>query len=240
MQIKETDVAKAVIAWLKDSKWEVYQEVESDPGYPCPRADIVARMDPVLWVIEVKNSFSLKVLEQAVKWGRYANCISVAVPKKKGQWRSYTAGRRDFESSLCTLLGVGLIEINVRKGFEVKEIIPPKLRRKVAYKQLRSLLKEEQKTWAEAGNADNNYYTPFKATVRDVVGYVSKNRGCTMREVLENVHHHYRSDSTARACLSKFILGGIIGEIEMVRGDKEKRMYLKGDAPNLKQQSVLF
>ncbi len=243
MVVKETEIAKPVTEWLRDSKWEVYQEVESHPGGAGKRADIVAKMDSVLWAIEVKNSFSLKVLEQAMNWTKYAHCVSIAVPKKKGKWRSYKSSRRDFEAHLCKHFGIGLIEINVRKNFEIKETIQPKFRRKVLYKKLRALLKEEHKTWAEAGNAKGGYYTPFKATVRDLVMFVSDHKGCSMSELVKGVTHHYKTNSTARSCISKYILDGIIDEIETVREGKHIRVYLKGQAPKTPErpeQLILF
>jgi len=240
MKIKESDIAKSVVDWLQDHHWEVYQEVEIDPSRTSSRADIVAKMNPVLWVIEVKTSFSLKVLEQAMFWTRYAHRVSIAVPKKKGQWRSYSSGRRDFEASLCKHFGIGLIEINVRKNNQVIESMEPKFRRKVHW-LLKKNLREEHKTWAEAGNDQNKYFTPFQLTVSDLVRFVSLHPGCHLKEAIDNIKHHYRTTSTARLCLSKYIQEGIvIDNIVMVPSGRYKRLYIKGKEPRIPVQLELF
>ena len=76
--MKETDLAKSVIAWLQDLKWEVYQEVQVFSYGPI--ADIVATFGAITWVVETKISFSLKVMSQAEQWTPFSNLVSVAVP----------------------------------------------------------------------------------------------------------------------------------------------------------------
>lgn len=43
MKIKEADLAKKVVVWLIDQKWDVYQEVQGQTHGPC--ADIGEKTD---------------------------------------------------------------------------------------------------------------------------------------------------------------------------------------------------
>lgn len=239
MKIKEADIAKSVVGWLQKNRWEIYQEVGVGSCNDGHRADIVAVMDPVIWAIEVKTSFSLKVLEQALYWKAFAHQVSIAVPKKRGQWRSYTSGRRDFEARLCKHFGVGLIEIDVVRNFEIKESMEPRFQRKIIQK-LKDNLREEHKTWSEAGNDQNDYFTPFKLTVHDLTQFVQQHPGCGLKEALDHIHHHYRTSSTARTCLSKYIRDGIIDSIVMVQSGRYKKLYLKDQEPKKAVQLKLF
>ena len=69
-KITEADLGEKLILWLERNGWEVYQEVQFR-GYG-GIADIVAVRnkpggsgDKIMWIIELKKSLSLKVMEQA-------------------------------------------------------------------------------------------------------------------------------------------------------------------------------
>jgi hypothetical protein len=83
-QIKknENELAKAVIEWLRADSWEVFEEV-APYGAGGPRADIVARRNKIIWIIETKRQFNLEVLEQASNWRFYGHFVSLAVWKPK-------------------------------------------------------------------------------------------------------------------------------------------------------------
>lgn len=49
---------------------------------------------------------------------------------------------------------------------------------------------------------------------------VNREPGIALREALAQVHHHYRTDSTARACLAKWILGGSVPGVRLERDGK--------------------
>ena len=88
-KMKETDIAKPVVSWLQDQGWTVYQEVEvKERG---ARADIVAIIEPKIWVIEVKRSYGLGVLEQALSWRSLSHYVSIAVPRGKRGQRTHLA-----------------------------------------------------------------------------------------------------------------------------------------------------
>lgn len=98
---REEDLGPPVVAWLTAWGWDVYQEVVVGDGV----ADIVATRGPVVWIIELKLSFSLSLLDQAYHRRRYAHRVSVAVPK-------YSRGgsvKLGSTRHICDILGIGLL-----------------------------------------------------------------------------------------------------------------------------------
>ena len=75
-KLTEVDLAKPVISYLEERGWDVYQEVLIYGKI----ADIVATFGKLTWIVEVKTSLSLKLLEQIYAWRGKANFISIAIP----------------------------------------------------------------------------------------------------------------------------------------------------------------
>ena len=192
-------MAKSVVDWLSGSTWEVYQEVQ--PKFGDPVADIVAVQGPLVWVIEVKCSFGFSVLDQANHWKGHANLISVATPPSPADLH--------LKRKILGLMGIGWLGIysDYAGGLRVEERYPPYFHRKIS-KTITSALREEHKTWAMAGNNSSERFTPFKKTCMDILIYIKNHPGCGIKEIVNNVPTHYRSHSTARACLSMWVQQG--------------------------------
>lgn len=206
----ERDLAKQVIAWLADQQWEVFQEVQVLRGSNV--ADIVARRDGILWVIECKLSFGFAVIDQAFEWRDFAHYTSVATPSARG--------RSAFV--LLRHLGIGQLSVGLA---EVHEEIAPRLNRNSLTKHLADALREEHKTWAEAGNATGDHYSPFKSTCRDVLRAVEKQPGITMKELIDKTPTHYHSTATARSALAKWIQLGKVAGVESRREGRHLKLY---------------
>ena len=193
--VKEIEVARAVIVYLADLKWEVFQEVTGAGG----RADIVARQGSIVWIIEVKTKFGLPVIGQAKGWVPHAHLVSVATPSYPGE----------LGKDVCRLFGVGILSASGihSDGSGTTEVLRPRLNRK-PWKI--PMLCEEHKTYAEAGTNGGGYFTPFRRTIRLVEEQVRLHPGITVKTLVDIVDHHYASDSTARQCLAKWIMGGEI------------------------------
>lgn len=216
--MKETDLAKSVIAWLRDLKWEIYQEVQVFSYGPV--ADIVAVLGSVIWVIETKSSLNLDVMRQANNWRPFSNFVSVAVPVLK-----FRDGA--FRYHILDLLGVGLLRVRRNEYFkevEVDELIRPVLNRHTG-SRLKESLREVHKTFAEAGNAEKIRWSPFQQTCSGVKKYVDAHPGATLKEVIDNVKTHYHSTDTARSCISKWAEEGAIRGVKKVRDGKVCRFY---------------
>lgn len=196
-------MAGRVVSWLREMHWDVYQEVTVRG----PRADIVAVRGPLLWIIECKTSLGLSVLEQAWGWRGKAHYVSVATPSTGG----------DFVRNLLSDGGLGLISVGHEFVFEK---IPARLFRRAKADEVRKRLREEHKTFAAAGNAMNRYYSPWRATCDAVARFVRANPGCTIKQLVEGIQHHYLTAANARASLRTWIVEGKVPGVRAVREGK--------------------
>lgn len=220
----EADLARKVIKWLEGHGWDVYQEVE----YRGSIADIVCLCDPKVWVIECKQSLGFAVMEQAMYWRGRANYSSVAVPLVK----RYSRGRV-FAEQVCRSFGLGLIEVgsaSVDYGEQwssggVVERVPPKLYRKSHAESIREVLQPEHKTFAAAGSPTGKRWTPFQGTVQQLTKFVKANPGCSMKEMVDGIRHHYTSASSAKGSLRKWIDAGTIPGIRVEYKGRTPLLY---------------
>lgn len=104
MKIYETDLYKPVHDYLEGLGYNVQGEVKG--------CDLAALMDDDIVVVELKTSFNLKLLAQAVKRQRAADSVYVAIPRPKGG--AGTAGWRDM-CMLLRRLELGLITVATDK-----------------------------------------------------------------------------------------------------------------------------
>ena len=195
----EAKLAAIVIKYLQDLKWEVYKEVKLRRG----RIDMVAVQGTLLWAVECKTTFGLSVLEQAYAWLGDANYVSVATPK-------YVGDR--FRRDLLRHYGIGALHV----GQDCREFVAPVLRRHVG-KAIRCSLHPEQLIMGIPGTSDSDYWTPFRATCRNLREYVSQHPSCTIGEAMPSVSHHYRSDSTAKSSMRIWLQEGKVPGLRLRR-----------------------
>lgn len=206
--MSEQDLAAQVVAWLVDSRWVVYQEVACGSCV----ADIVATQGSLLWVVECKKALSLAVMEQARHWRGCGHLISVATPRA-----SRRAAGRGFAEWALEQAGIGTI---VAGGNFVNEETNARFNRKPSRLDwMRSALREQQKTYAPAGSAHGGHWTPFKETC-DSIRRKLQAEGAPMRlkDLIDSIHTHYRSPSTARACLRHWIEQGKVDGVRLAEG----------------------
>lgn len=208
----EQELAAKVVSWLSEFEWTVYQEVRVG-GYG-PIADIVATRGPILRVIECKMSFTATLAEQALRHKTFAHYVHVAVPSKQIDKKGSFALER-----LLMHEGIGLLNITPTY---ISEWRKAKFFRKAFVEDIRRHLKEEHKTYAAAGNAKNQYWTPWRSTCDNWKRYVEQHPGCTLKEIISNEGHHYASDVTARTAMAKWITAGKVKGITCVRDKKNK------------------
>lgn len=198
----EQELARSVVAWLQAQHWDVYEEVST--GYGGARADIVAVQGGLSWIVETKMTLSLALMAQAVDWAGWANFVSVAVPFGR------SSRGRALAMRLLRERGIGIIEAG-ELGY-VTHSAPAKVRR--VRRGLADILCEGHKTMAEAGSAHGGYHTPFAATCRAARDFVRQHPGCTMRELVDGIDHHYMRNATARSCLRNWIGTKKIPDVE--------------------------
>ncbi len=190
----EADVARPVVAWLEEQHWDVYQEVQFINYGKV--ADIVAVRHKLLWVIEVKKSLTLSVLDQAYRWATPLR--SIAVPKAKKQ--------RDVAERLArAYFKVGIIEVGKSSNYSlgVYEKQPaPLLRGNYPTTRMLSKLTEKHKHYAEAGSNKRNHLTPYKNTMDDVKYFITKNPGCAIKDIYEDLGKcHYASQASMKSSI---------------------------------------
>jgi len=150
---------------------------------------------------EAKLSFNFKVLEQAYFWKERANEVYVIVPTT---FKNMTT--RKFARDICKLLGVGVMEVNVKSEKYHVTVKPtwcsnPKF----------PTLYEEQK-FIIASNSQNNYTTPFKITVKRLNEYMKDRDKALLTQVVKNIEHHYKGDMAAVRAIKFLIEKNIIQE----------------------------
>ena len=97
---------------------------------------------------------------------------------------------------------------------DVREIVHPKLNRHTNNKRLIERLHERNKrSLPGSKSGDSAKITAFGVTVENAVRYVRRHPGCTLKEMVDNIGHHYDSNILARKNLYQWIHKGIIKEI---------------------------
>jgi hypothetical protein len=215
----EIELAEKVVIWLKEQGWIIYQEVTYESI-----ADVVAIKNDVIWIIECKTSFGLKIINQALNWIGCANFISIAIPYLS----SYNQKR------ISNYLPIGIIEVKKESNNNhyinvVKEAPEQEDISELNYFKKR--LYEKQKTWAKAGNNQGKRHTAFQDTVEQIYNYLKLNPGSTLKQIITNIHHHYHKDQTAQCAISQWISKGIIKNIIVHREGKKYLYHYKND-PN--------
>lgn len=217
--LSETILTESVISWLEAQGWDVYQEVQIESYGKI--ADIIAVLGNIVWIIECKISLSLSVMEQAYRWRRYTNFVSVAVQRRRG-----TEGRR-FAAKVLKTFNIGMLAVDLKcpSDNKVSEIIRPALNRKGLTTRIKEKLLPIHKTFAKAGNSDGLWWTPFKQTSISIRHEVTKHPGITMSELMDTIYHHYSTNSTARSRISQWAQKGMIKGVCVKKDGRLIRLY---------------
>jgi len=215
----EVDLARKVVAWLKEQKWEVYQEVEHRKSGGI--ADIVATQGPLLWIIETKMRFGLDVVAQAKRWIPYAHYSSVATP--------WTRNHTEILDEYLRWKGIGRLRVSeFTHQCPVDIEVPARLNRKAPHvSAIKKILKPEHQTYAEAGSACGGRYTPYTATCDELRRYLKDHPGSSLKETIANIKTHYASKQSAVSSLSHWIQAGSIGGVICKKEGRFIKLYLE-------------
>ena len=211
MHIQETVVSGAVVGCLVDMGWTVYQEVVVTTSEAIVSvvanqnnklmADIVARKEGLIWVIEAKSAMTREVEKQAWAWRDWADMISVAVPAS----RKMTDARRRAEARLAAL-GIGSFWT---RGGRVVHYRPATERpRRADY--VMNALDVRQKDFVEAGNPSRQRWSPWQETRSRIIEFVKQHPGVYVRDLVRSIPTHYRRISVARVAISQWATKGKI------------------------------
>lgn len=219
--MREANLTPHVVRWLEGSEWEAFHEVTHPVG---PRADLVLRRRGIIWVMELKTSFSLDLMAQAAAWRPWAHYVSVVTPRFHGRNRA-----RAYAMDVLKRDGIGVITVGVRTKYpkedtwlpitvDVEQLIAPAMNRRAATSQWK--LHDGYNAMGVAGNAEHRYWTAFRQTSENIREFLRARPGATIKEIVTIAGHHYRTDATARGALSRWIA---CGKIKGVRVDAESR-----------------
>lgn len=192
--ISEKELAIPVIEWLQEQHWDVYQEVAIGK-VNTPVADIIAVQNNYVWAIEVKKSFTWRVLEQASRWRTHYRSIAILESKNEyARFQRYKMANEYYK------LGI----ITIDEYYRVEQCMSPPLMREYHRfaKNIMKNLHEEQKNgaFAQAGSDNGGYFTPYRHTMMQIKEYISENPGCTLREIMNNVGKgHYANMKSAKS-----------------------------------------
>jgi hypothetical protein len=228
MKIREVDIANKTIEYFKKKykDAELFQEVQiGERGSRI--VDIVLKKEDILWAIEIKLNLSLALLDQGWRNLRYFNKSSIVfatiVNTKIPSFKRPTNRARDFAYKIATDYGIGLFKIRIDR-YELKDIISdpwqiqePQLKRLPMFRDSVYLC-EEHKTFAKAGNSNSKRWTPFQRTKIKLIEYVKNNNGCKLKEVLQNIDHHYASVNSGINSMRDLINRKIVKEVYCENG----------------------
>jgi hypothetical protein len=227
-KVSEVEVAGRVVWWLKAQGWEVYQEVQIERNGPV--ADLVAVRDGrLVWVLEAKASLGAALLEQASHWLTYAHYVSVIVPAfpyRRSRGRTVLEYYMRQHGIGCVISRPEPGNADLRSSL-VHEDTPATFHRKAVVKYILDALTEEHKTFALAGNNQGRRWTPFKQTSKNVLEYVTRFPGASLKQVVDNVGHHYVGAESFRSCLPRWVEAGEVEGLRIEREGRRIRLYPK-------------
>ena len=117
----------------------------------------------------------------------------------------------------CHSLGLGEFTVD-EHGAVMLERSPQ--RAKLRDLGIRSVLTEEHKTFAQAGNDKGERWTPFQGLKKKLVEAVAEQPGIKISEFAECTEHHYGTDQAAVRTLRRVIKQGGIKGIEVRHGGR--------------------
>jgi len=198
-KMKETELAKKFIDYL--SCYDLYFEI------PTRNVDIVAKSGILLMAFEVKTMLNFKVIEQAFYNIQYFHYSYICVPNPKGNI--------GFQQRICEKFGIGILGHNEIMG--VRELCKPRLNRKALTKYVK-LPEYSKRSIAGAPSNSGTTITAFKHTIDNMEKYIRRHPGCSLKECISEVSHHYGSESTAIASIYKWLNNGVITEFQLING----------------------
>ena len=207
---KETDLAKYFVEYL--SCYDLYFEVGALSG--C--VDIVALNGNIMMAYEVKTSLNFKVIEQAYGNKEAFHYSYICVPNARDN---------HFQLQICRDYGIGVLVFNKYGRYdyhwEILERVKPQLNRKAItkYNRLHEYMKGSVPGCASSGDR----VTPFKITVENMERFVRLHPGCSLKEMITGISHHYSSDRTGISSSYQWLRRGVIKTVEL----KDGKMYLK-------------
>lgn len=215
--MKESDLAKYFINYLNYYNYDLYFEVQTNMGI----TDIVGVQDKIYSGFEIKNSFGLAVIEQAInnKWLYHYNYVCIPFIK--------ISDLSQLGIKICEQNGIGILgfrrdiaeKVSLEKYLEnylpyegFAEILKPKINRKVFLPELHDYHKRS------IAGSQNDRMTGFKEMVEMIKKYLDRRGVCKYSELFEH-QYYYKNLSNFKANFYTYVRNGVIKGIEINRGN---------------------
>jgi len=162
----ETRLYAPVKAYLEAQGYSVKGEIGA--------ADIVAlRNDDPPLIVELKNGFSLVLLQQAVARQAVTDCVYVALPRWRGKpgWRAFKAN-----IGLCKRLGIGVISVRENDGFVQVHIDPAPFQPRKSKARKAAMLREFAARVGDPtmGGTNGQVMTAYRQDAQRIADYLAK------------------------------------------------------------------
>lgn len=205
----EADLAAVVVAWLVETGYDVYQEVELVPRGI--RADIVARRSAELTIVETKTSGSLALIGQVMERRRFAHRVYLACPHPSIVLRDVGAE-----------LGIGVLAVRAGTDarYDTHRVVEQVASRRWNTRPLKlsARLRPEHKTACAAGSPTGGHWSRWRDTCAQIEAVARANPGIALRQAVAQVQHHYASGRGAVASLAECIRRGAVPGLRLEAG----------------------
>lgn len=192
-RMREEDMYEPVKAWMEERGFTVYPEVEC--RHLGGRADVVVTSGPLVGVVEMKQSLSLDLIEQALRWRGYAHYIWIAIPYRPQSYKK-------FVSMVLKDYGIGVLTVS-KQGSVWPDKLPQLVRRTLPHLK-DSLTAYHQSAEVKGGQSGGGYITPYRITMNHIRRFLSREQEWrTLGEILAHCETHYASP---RSSLAKALL----------------------------------
>ena len=191
-KLSEVELGELLIPWLEHEGWTVYQEVQF--RYGGTRADLACLNDKQeLWIIELKVTLGLKVIEQAERWDVHYRSVGVPSSRRRTQ----------FPESVCKVFEVGILEIDevfVRETLRAPLQISGGYAQKNVEERFISELDELHKTYLKAGSKAGGYLTTYRRSMIQIQEFITEHPGCNIQEIYDALGHlHYAHEKSFKS-----------------------------------------
>lgn len=169
-RLRETALYAPVKAFLEGQGFVVKSEIGAADVVACREGE-EAGDDPV--IVELKTSFSLAVVHQAIARQAISDAVYVAVPHRPG--RRFQTGLR-ANSTLCRRLGLGLLTVRVGDGHVTPHVDPGPYRPRQSKPRKSRLLKEFAKRVGDpnvGGSTRTMIVTAYRQDAVRIAGHLA-------------------------------------------------------------------
>lgn len=186
----ESDLYDPIKQWMEERGFTVYSEVECRAGGG--RADVVVTSGPVVGVVEMKQSLTLDLIDQALRWRGYANYIWIAIPYKQ-------KAHKRFVQMVLQDYGIGVLMVSQYRSVTADK--NPRFMRRTLPSLKDALTEHHLTSGLKGGHSGGGYITKYRITINNVRRYLHRAGDWrSIKEILDHCETHYASP---RASLAK-------------------------------------